>query len=212
MRLSVLVPLAAAAAFSFAFSASAAVTVTEDAGNLDFFSAVVNQGARTITINETWGVNTLRFVDIKISGFPTGLRSWTVIKTVTNNTGGDFKFFQHELLNSDKSQSDNLDGLSFAQNGSPQIPRTSTVFNQVLVDELDGRDFLNFFDGVLANGQTGTFRYGLTVSNQTDNNPFFIRQSGVVPEPATWAMLITGFGLVGFAMRRRKSAIASVAA
>jgi hypothetical protein len=26
----------------------------------------------------------------------------------------------------------------------------------------------------------------------------------VVPEPATWAMLIAGFGMVGFAMRRRK--------
>lgn len=29
---------------------------------------------------------------------------------------------------------------------------------------------------------------------------------GAVPEPATWAMLITGFGLVGGAMRRRSSA------
>lgn len=34
----------------------------------------------------------------------------------------------------------------------------------------------------------------------------------VVPEPATWAMLIAGFGLVGLAMRRRKASIASVAA
>lgn len=28
---------------------------------------------------------------------------------------------------------------------------------------------------------------------------------GGVPEPATWAMLITGFGMVGFAARRRES-------
>jgi hypothetical protein len=31
--------------------------------------------------------------------------------------------------------------------------------------------------------------------------------SGVIPEPATWAMMILGFGLVGFAMRRRAPAL-----
>ena len=35
--------------------------------------------------------------------------------------------------------------------------------------------------------------------------------NGAVPEPATWAMLITGFGMVGVATRRRKK-FASVAA
>lgn len=30
-----------------------------------------------------------------------------------------------------------------------------------------------------------------------------------VPEPATWAMLITGFGMVGFAARRRRIAVAA---
>ena len=32
---------------------------------------------------------------------------------------------------------------------------------------------------------------------------------GGVPEPATWAILIAGFGFVGTAMRRRRIAIAS---
>ena len=36
--------------------------------------------------------------------------------------------------------------------------------------------------------------------------------TSVVPEPATWGMLIAGFGLVGFALRRRGRGLAQVAA
>jgi hypothetical protein len=28
---------------------------------------------------------------------------------------------------------------------------------------------------------------------------------GTVPEPATWTMMLLGFGAIGFAMRRRKA-------
>jgi hypothetical protein len=205
-------PLAAAAAFSFTAPA-AALTVVQDTGNLLAYSSNVDMATRTITVWETWGPKTSNIVDIKFTDFPLGRRDpWTLIKYVTNETGANFKFFQHELLNSDKSQSDNLDGLSFAQNGLPPVPRVSDVFSDVMVDELEERDFLFFSGGILKTGETGRFEYGLTVTDPDGNNPFYIRQSGVVPEPATWAMLITGFGLVGFAMRRRKATIASVAA
>jgi hypothetical protein len=33
-------------------------------------------------------------------------------------------------------------------------------------------------------------------------------QSGVVPEPASWALMITGFGLVGLSLRRRRRPVA----
>jgi PEP-CTERM motif len=39
-----------------------------------------------------------------------------------------------------------------------------------------------------------------------DNLAFRLGAPGAVPEPATWAMMLLGFGLVGGAMRRRKSA------
>jgi hypothetical protein len=35
-----------------------------------------------------------------------------------------------------------------------------------------------------------------------------IADAGAVPEPASWAMLIAGFGLVGVKLRRRRAAIA----
>ena len=45
---------------------------------------------------------------------------------------------------------------------------------------------------------------------ESDNHTvgFFTAQGGV-PEPATWAMMIMGFGMVGFAARRRTTAIRS---
>ncbi len=36
----------------------------------------------------------------------------------------------------------------------------------------------------------------------------YLPEMGVVPEPATWAMMIAGFGMVGFAARRRRSGFA----
>ncbi len=46
------------------------------------------------------------------------------------------------------------------------------------------------------------------VKNDDDNHDDFIVKAtivGGIPEPATWAMLILGFGLVGFAARRSKT-------
>jgi hypothetical protein len=43
-------------------------------------------------------------------------------------------------------------------------------------------------------------------NNATDGGEsFFLVPASAVPEPATWAMMILGFGMVGFAMRRRRS-------
>jgi hypothetical protein len=51
-------------------------------------------------------------------------------------------------------------------------------------------------------GYDGNYQYDSTGVNFTLTN-------GAVPEPAAWAMLMTGFGLVGSAMRRRSKAIAA---
>jgi hypothetical protein len=50
---------------------------------------------------------------------------------------------------------------------------------------------------------TGGSRWGTYIVNLT------FAQDGVVPEPGTWAMMIAGFGLVGFAMRRQRAAVLS---
>jgi hypothetical protein len=65
--------------------------------------------------------------------------------------------------------------------------------------------------------QTGTFNFSV---NAGDTYGFFVRSTdgalgrgvmtiGAVPEPASWAMLIAGFGLVGAVARRRRITVAA---
>ncbi|MBO9712568.1 MAG: PEP-CTERM sorting domain-containing protein [Sphingomonas sp.] len=53
-----------------------------------------------------------------------------------------------------------------------------------------------------ANGGSFTLLSFSTPSNVGSGNALLV--SNAVPEPATWLMLIGGFGAVGFALRRRQ--------
>jgi hypothetical protein len=53
--------------------------------------------------------------------------------------------------------------------------------------------------------------YGQPVALRIDNIVYSVTTGPGVPEPATWAMMITGFGLTGAALRRRRRAGARVA-
>lgn len=63
----------------------------------------------------------------------------------------------------------------------------------------------------LLNGQNYTLRFtGLATVDSTafiDNVALNVTPSAAVPEPASWAMLIAGFGFVGAAARRRRTAL-----
>ena len=59
--------------------------------------------------------------------------------------------------------------------------------------------------------------YSVTFANGTDSLTTFARlgagaSTGAVPEPATWAMMLVGFGAVGYGMRRRTRKVALQAA
>lgn len=69
-----------------------------------------------------------------------------------------------------------------------------------------------YFMGVTsATANIGSIVFSRTFDNTGDNiglDNFVSSRTGAVPEPASWAMLIAGFGLTGAVMRRRRSVIA----
>ena len=46
-----------------------------------------------------------------------------------------------------------------------------------------------------------------TIINTGSSAMFTLDYESVIPEPATWALMILGFGLVGIAARRRKASV-----
>lgn len=212
-------------------SMTKAVTVSIfDPANSGITSLDFSVSGTTITINETWGNSQNGFLlfDNLIEG-----EIYTVIKNVTNQTGGNWTSLANELLDPDNGNglgsnddfdilpypsfvppgfttSNDFDGLSFAQGGFG-IPRESDIWSSVIADEAsDNRDFLDFLDGNLADGATGFVTYGLRDGNTNDNEPFLLSQrpneatnGTTTPEPSAMIGLLAVGGL-GFASKLKK--------
>ncbi|MDJ0278961.1 PEPxxWA-CTERM sorting domain-containing protein [Sphingomonas sp. 2R-10] len=85
----------------------------------------------------------------------------------------------------------------------------TTAFDGGLTIELPDGDFRGFLGSQLFTGTTAMpslLTGAFTLASDIDQSPVTITVSqsvAAVPEPATWAMMIIGFGAVGIGMRRR---------
>lgn len=68
----------------------------------------------------------------------------------------------------------------------------------------NGENFFNAFNGTFKS-VTMTFTNGATVGDVRQFRMGVATPAAAVPEPATWAMMLLGFGAIGFGMRRRRS-------
>lgn len=63
-----------------------------------------------------------------------------------------------------------------------------------------GRNFLYYSNPVACTGTTG---YCTETTARAETFSVFVNGASPAPEPATWAMMLVGFGAVGWAMRRK---------
>lgn len=200
-----------------ASSAAFAQTAIVGAGNVGITALEVSVSGNTITLFETWGASGPGSIEFR--GLDNGA-NYTVIKNITNLTGTSWTSFANELLPPGKGvpgqpsfipagfqPSDDFDGLSFAQGSG--LPRTSTIFGSLAVDELAGRDYLDFSGGLWGTGVNGEITFGLR--DNGGNQPFLLFQrpnefTSVVPVPAALPLLLSGMGIFGFLARRRNKA------
>jgi hypothetical protein len=93
-----------------------------------------------------------------------------------------------------------------SENGSNYVASGSSgVISTALVDSF------NSYSSVFVTGNGIT---NLSINNNNNDSWLFgigsiTFSAGAVPEPASWAMMIAGFGLVGATMRRRRQAVAT---
>ena len=98
-----------------------------------------------------------------------------------------------------------IDDVSYTGFGTGQQLGGFTLFDTALVPQ-NGFSFFAYGTGdeYTGGGSTGG----------NPSNPLFegtaVSAVGAAPEPGTWVMLIAGFGMVGFAMRRRPTVRAAI--
>lgn len=183
-------------------SAAAQATITQLAGPgamtttfVNDFETAVNVGP--VTFNSGTHLRTACSASscVTTSGL-NGLQSQTAPDTITATLSGDYKTVGMYFGNDDTCCSNGFSALLQVYNGATLLGGVSVVANMNdYVDQFIGLSSTTAFDKV-------TISYGgASLFGFIDD--FRIGPS-VVPEPASWAMLIAGFGLTGAAMRRHR--------
>ena len=218
MKRFALMALASGLAIAAATPASATITISTSTNNGAITQVATDNGNGTVNYNTTTGGY---FFNVSATGTPLTASIFDLITQSVNiqqtsGTGGLLSIFitdtnlptlNGNLMSSFTSQifSGSTTGVTISSFVSPTNTTGGTLLQS---NTFTG---LGTFMGGNAVNQTGPFattiRYDLTfgAGNGTFNGTANLT---AVPEPATWGMMIMGFGLLGGVMRRRSTKVA----
>jgi hypothetical protein len=151
--------------------------------------------------------------------------------TVDTQNGQDFILFQFSTaveLSKITTTSFDVNGMSAGSDASVRWGNTNVAWNQNIgfdgksatsvINTLGGQQLLAGGSGTLTRNVSGAAsNLWLVAATNIDSGKVdgfklgAITVKSAVPEPATWMMMIGGFGVVGVAMRRRKAGATSAA-
>jgi hypothetical protein len=180
MRSVVAIAVAAAAVVGAAAPAAAA---TFPVGSPNF-TATAGAGGTFAGAFKNTGIASGVFSDTFTFTLPTsGLGSGTVTTSVTDLGSVNDLDFTSVTINDIAAQITRTAGGAFEVAFINNVPIIAGQLNRLVVNGVS----------------RGNGAYG--------GQATFTPVNSAVPEPATWAMMIMGFGVVGYAMRRRRTAV-----
>jgi len=157
-------------------------------GTLDFYYQVARTGAGSAANEEIRSFTVSNFDSYLVDAF--------VLGTDFDGAGPFVAVNNPTLANGTPSGSTTTFGRSpsgnvltteFGANGLTGTENSTTYIFRTNATDFDSSGFFGIIDGSTLNGRT------------------FQPVGSAVPEPGTWAMMLLGFGAIGFSMRRRRA-------
>lgn len=179
-------------AFTFAATFNQAV-YRNTGGTLDFYYQVLRTGAGSVSDNEIRSFTLSNFDSFTIDGFasandPDGAGLFVA----ANNPALANGFPSGSTTTFNRSPSGNVLGVEFGPNGLSGTENSATYIFRTNATNFDGLGTFGIIDGSTLQGRT-------------------YQPIGAVPEPASWAMMIVGVGVMGGALRRRRKTVPALA-
>ena len=201
--------LAGAAALGYDFAATWAGATSFLSVNNSYFYNLGDERIRVIsTITALSDLTSLAFArsvdpdpDVNTSGsFDTNNQRGNALFGATDFIGaaGPVTGLTLALVNNSGNTytHNTLIGTSCCVNVDPNTVLSGGIFSNTDDSSLN----MAWLVGSLSTGNSATIEYFYAVGDRID----VVGDPGAVPEPATWLMMIMGFGLVGAAMRRKQ--------